>query len=135
MDSDQSFDVPEEKIPLIVLTPEIVADYTQYAEVPKMETDNYSRVGAPAHIWMPRVSSKPYLRTGVLYSRLDLYGATRPTTNSRYNLNMRNRPTSSGQTSPTDGIFTNIIAGTVSGNFGLMVRVAKRSFLTASYEI
>lgn len=77
MDSDQSFDVPEEKIPLIVLTPEIVADYTQYAEVPKMETDNYSRVGAPAHIWMPRVSRKPYLRTGVLYSRLDLDGATR----------------------------------------------------------
>ena len=45
-----TFDVLQEKLPLIVLTPEVLAGYTRYAEVPEMKLGNCSRVGALAHI-------------------------------------------------------------------------------------
>ena len=84
--SHHTFYVLEEKLPLIVLTPQVVAGYTRYAEVPEMKMGNFSRVGALAHIWMPRVNRNLCFRTGVLYSRLDLYGATRTFLTASYEI-------------------------------------------------
>ena len=133
--SNDTFEVLEQKMPLIVLTPEVVAGYTRYAEVPEMKTDNYSRVGALAHIWMPRVNRKLYFRTGVLYSQLDLYGTTR--TYYKFPVQLEYvYPSEVFRPSFAYGPnFTNIIAGTVSGNLGAMVRLGNRTFLTAGYEI
>lgn len=131
----ETFEILEDRIPLIVLTPELVAGYNRYHEVLTLMVDNYTRFGAIAHIWMPRVNRKLYFRTGVLYSRFELEATTRSYYKFPVHLEYIYPSRTLRPRISYGHNFNNLTGGTVSGNLGIMARLANRIFLTADYEI
>ena len=119
----------------MAVLPEVVLGTLRYREVPTLIPNTYPTGGVIAHLWLPRANEKINVRTGVMFSRLQLDDGNRSF--FRFPLQLEYlRP--SGVFRPRFAygpVFNNLTASTVSATAGGMSQFGDRFFVSLTYEI